>query len=112
MRYNVYVIELDQEFALSQKAKTANPMRDPGKPSVYVGYTSKTPRARFKQHMSGKPGKKGFKLCSRVVFKYGIKLMPELYQHLNPILTKDDAMEVEVLLARILRKCGYTVWQN
>ncbi len=112
MGYNVYVIELDQEFANLQKAKTANPMRDPAKPCVYVGYTSKTPRARFKQHMSGKEGKRGYKLCSKVVYKYGIKLMPELFQHYNPILTKDDAMEVEVLLARILRKSGYTVWQK
>ncbi len=112
MSYSVYVIELDKEFADLRKAKEANPCRNPDRPCVYVGYTSKSPRARFKQHMFGKVGKKGYRLCSRVVYKYGIKLMPELYAYFNPILKKDDAMEVEILLAKILRKCGYTVWQN
>lgn len=112
MSYSVYVIELDKEFADLQKAKKVNPCRNPGKPCVYVGYTSKPPRTRFRQHMSGKVGKRGYKLCSRVVYKYGIKLLPELYAHFNPILLKNDAMEVEILLAEILRKSGYTVWQN
>ena len=112
MSYNVYVIELDKEFGDSPKAKKANPYRNPGKPSVYVGYTSKSPEDRFKQHMSGKPGKKGFKLSSRVAYKYGIRLLPDLYEKYNPIRYKKDAMEMEIFLAESLRTRGYTVWQK
>lgn len=108
----MYVIELDKEFSGLGKAKEANPSREPGKPCVYVGYTSKTPRARFRQHMSGRPGKKGQRIHSTVVYKYGIRLMPELYEMYNPIRTKERAMEAEILLAKILRLSGYTVWQN
>ena len=112
MSYNVYVIELDKEFGESKKAKEANPYRNPDKPCVYVGYTSKTPKERFKQHMSGLPGKRGYRLCSRVVYKYGIRLRPRLYEKYNPIISKEEAMETEIQLAVKLRKHGYTVWQN
>ena len=103
---------MDKEFADSAKAKKANPARNPARPCVYVGYTSKTPRVRFKQHMSGEVGKAGYKLCSKVVFKYGVRLLPDLFQAYNPIRSKADAMEVEILLARILRLSGYTVCQK
>jgi len=112
MIYSVYVIELDEEFAETKKAKVANPYRNPDKPCVYVGYTSKTPEYRFNQHMSGSTGKKGYKLCSNVVYKYGIRLRPRLYEKYNPIPTKKDALEMEVFLAERLRKRGYTVWQK
>ncbi len=112
MSYHVYVIELDKEFCETAKAKNANPRRNPDKPAVYVGYTSKTPQERFKQHMSGKPGKKGYKLSSGVVYRYGIGLLPHLYEKYNPIRAKNDAMEMELYLADLLRNRGYTVWQN
>ncbi|MFC1538974.1 GIY-YIG nuclease family protein [Candidatus Latescibacterota bacterium] len=112
MSYNVYVIELDKEFGETKKAKKANPFRNPDKPYVYVGYTSKIPMERFRQHMSGKPGKKGYKLFSRVVYKYGIRLLPDLYEKYNPIPSKAEAMKMEILLAESLRKQGYTVWQK
>lgn len=112
MKYHVYVIELDREFADLRKAVEANPDRDPSRPCVYVGYTSKTPRQRFKQHMSGKPGRRGRRTHSTVVYKYGIKLLPELYRMFNPIPSRERAMEAEVMLANLLRVCGYTVWQN
>ena len=112
MAYNVYVIELDEEFAHTKKALEANPARDPRKPCVYVGYTSKSPKARFRQHMSGQPGKRGSRVHSSVVYRYGIRLLPEIYEKLNPLRTKEDAMEAEVQLANLLRICGYTVWQN
>ena len=112
MSYNVYVIELDKEFGETKKAKEANPFRNPDKPYVYVGYTSKTPKERFKQHMSGMRGKKGYKLCSRIVYKYGIRLVPSLYSEYNPISSSEEAMKTEILLAESLRKRGYTVWQK
>ena len=106
MSYNVYVIELDKEFGTTKKAQNANPFRTPDKPCVYVGYTSKTPEKRFDQHMSGKPGKKGYKLCSRVVYMYGIRLLPDLYAKYNPIPSKKEAMKIEIMLAENLRKAG------
>ena len=112
MSYCVYAIELDREFAQTKKAREANPASNPDRPCVYVGYSSKTPRARFRQHMSGKPGRRGQKTHSTVVFKYGIRLLPELFAMFNPIRTKEEAMEAEVLLAQLLRLAGYTVWQN
>ena len=112
MSYNVYVIELDKEFGETKKAKEANPFRNPDKPYVYVGYTSKTPEERFTQHMSGKRGEKGIKLSSKVVYKYGIRLIPGLYSEYNPISSKKEAMKTEIILAERLRKRGYTVWQK
>lgn len=111
MSYNVYVIELDKEFAESPKAIEANPLRNPDKPCVYVGCTSKTPMERFKEHMSGARNRRG-PIYSKVVYKYGVRLRPRLYEKYNPISTQKQAMETEVLLAGRLRKRGYTVWQN
>ena len=62
--------------------------------------------------MSGQPGKRGSRVHSSVVYRYGIRLLPELYAGFNPIRTKEDAMEAEVLLANLLRTAGFTVWQN
>ena len=111
MSYHVYVIELDKEFAESKRAIEANPLRNPDKPCVYVGYTSKTPEKRFKEHMSGARNKKG-PIYSKVVYKYGVCLRPGLYEKYNPISIQKQAMEAEVLLAERLRKRRYTVWQN
>ncbi len=55
----------------------------------------------FKKH------KAGYK-ASRYVRKYGVRLMPELYEDLNP-LTYNEAVIAEQGLARKLRKEGYTV---
>ena len=111
MSYYVYVIELDKEFGSMKKAKEANPLRNPYKLCVYVGYSSKSPVERFKQHMSGARNKKG-PIYSKVVYKYGVRLRPRLYEKYNPISTQKQAMEAEVLLAERLRKRGYTVWHN
>lgn len=111
MSYCVYVIELDREFAGTRKARKANPHRDPNKPCVYVGYTSKIPETRFKEHMGGARNENG-PIYSKVVKEYGIRLRPRLYEKYNPIGTQEQAMGIEVLLAERLRKRGYTVWQN
>jgi len=111
MGYCVYVIELDREFAETQKARQANPLRNPELPSLYVGYTSKSPEKRFLEHMRGACNRKG-PLYSKVVYKYGVRLRPKLYEKYNPIGTQKEALETEVRLAETLRKKGYTVWQN
>ena len=43
--------------------------------------------------------------------KYGIRLMPEIYEKLNP-MPYGDAQYMEVDLAISLQKLGYAVWQK
>ncbi len=45
---------------------------------------------------------------SYMVKRYGIKLLPELYEHLNP-MPFDAAVQMEKDLAEDLRRAGYTV---
>ena len=99
--HNVYVVELDPEVAKIRKVLAANPNRDPQKPCVYVGLTGLTPEERFANH------KAGVKAAS-VVKRYGFRLLPELYAHLNP-MPYQAAVQMEKDLAEDLRREGYTV---
>ena len=56
---------------------------------------------RFKNHKSGYKS-------AWVVRKYGVRLMPELYEHLNP-MPFEAAVQMEMELAEDLRVDGYTV---
>jgi hypothetical protein len=78
-----------------------NPKRDPTKPCVYVGMTGLPIDHRFENH------KNGYK-AARLVRKYGVRLMPELYAHLNP-MPFEAAAQMEKDLAEDLRNEGYTV---
>jgi hypothetical protein len=78
-----------------------NPKRDPLKPAIYVGMTGLPVDHRFENH------KNGYK-SARLVRKYGIRLLPELYQHLNP-MPYEHAVQMEKDLAEDLRAQGYTV---
>ena len=69
---------------------------------VYVGMTGLTPEERFANH------KKGYKKNSKVM-KYGVRLLPELYQHLNP-MSYDEACQMEKVLAKKLTKEGFHVY--
>ena len=42
--------------------------------------------------------------------RYGLRLLPELYEVYNP-MPYDDARDMEVELAIDLRESGYGVWQ-
>jgi hypothetical protein len=101
LHHNVYVILLDPAVALHPSVLRANPRRDPSKPCVYVGLTGLPVEHRFENH------KHGYK-SSWVVEKYGVRLMPELYEHLNP-MPYDAAAQMEKDLAGDLRAHGYTV---
>ncbi len=81
--------------------RAENPGHDPKKPCVYVGMTGLTPEERFANH------KAGIKAAS-VVERYGMRLLPELYEHLNP-MPFEAAAQMEVDLAEDLRRAGYTV---
>jgi hypothetical protein len=99
--HNVYVVLLDPAVGRMRKVRAENPKRDPKKPCVYVGMTGLTPEDRFANH------KAGIKAAS-LVKRYGIRLMPELYQHLNP-MPYEAAAQMETDLAEDLRRAGHTV---
>tara|TARA_B100001250_G_C19686662_1_gene738353 strand:+ start:613 stop:801 length:189 start_codon:yes stop_codon:yes gene_type:complete len=60
---------------------------------------------RFKQH------KDGYK-SNIFVKKFGLHLVPSLYEKYNPIPTRKDAEELEEYLANKLRAEKYGVWSN
>ena len=99
--HNVYVVLLDPAVGKLRKVRAENPKRDPKKPCVYVGMSGLPPELRFANH------KAGIKSAS-VVKRYGIRLLPELYEHLNP-MPYEAAAQMEMELAEDLRKAGYTV---
>jgi len=99
--HNVYVVLLDPAAAKPRRVQAANPNRNPKKPCLYVGMTGLDPEPRFANH------KAGIKAAS-VVKRYGIRLMPELYEHLNP-MPFEAAAQMEKDLAEDLRRAGYTV---
>ena len=99
--HNVYVVLLDSAVGKIRNVRAENPKRNPKKPCVYVGMTGLTPKERFANH------KAGIKAAS-VEKRYGIRLLPELYTHLNP-MPFDAAVAMEKDLAEDLRRGGYTV---
>ncbi|HEY3661797.1 MAG TPA: hypothetical protein VGL24_01440 [Chthoniobacterales bacterium] len=99
--HNVYVILLDEAVLKHRAVQRLNPKRDPAKPCLYVGMTGLPVEHRFENH------KHGYK-SARVVEKYGLRLLPDLYAHLNP-MPFEAAVQMEVELAAELRAEGYTV---
>src|SRR5258706_7256314 len=80
-------------------------LRDPkgdGRAGYYVGMTGLTPERRFENH------KAGIK-AARTVRKFGERLVPKLYAHLNP-MPYQKAQQMEAALADSLRKRGYLVF--
>ena len=92
---------LDPAVGKVRKVRAANPERDRKKPSVYVGMTGLTPEERFANH-------KVVTKAAWVVRRYGLRLLPKLYAHLNPMPYEASA-EMEKDLAEDLRRAGYTV---
>ncbi|MDH4058360.1 MAG: GIY-YIG nuclease family protein [Cyclobacteriaceae bacterium] len=113
MPYVVYVIELSKRvYTDSTRFRAANPQYHGVLECLYVGMTSKTPQERFEQHRSGYRSKKGHKLSSNIVQKYGRYLRPSLYNHIEPIKTRAEALKMEEKLALELRRKRYAVWFN
>ena len=100
-QHNVYVVLLDPASRRLAAVRATNPDRRPDKPCVYVGMTGLTPEERFANH------KRGIKAAA-VVRRYGLRLLPELYAHLNP-MPFEAALQMEVDLAEDLRREGDTV---
>ena len=112
-QYKVYVIELSKKvFTENSRFRAANPQFNGVLECLYVGQTSKDPKERFKQHKTGYRNKKGFKLSSNIVEKYGRYLRPSLYNHIDPIYSRKEALKMEEKLALELRRKRYAVWFN
>lgn len=112
-QYRIYVVELRKKvFTENAKFRNANPQFNGVLECLYVGMTSKTPKERFEQHKTGHINKKGHRLSSSIVQKYGSYLRPSLYNHLNPISSRAEAMKMEEKLALELRRKRYAVWYN
>ena len=101
LHHYVYVVLLDACVLKLRKIRETNPRRDEKKPCVYVGMTGLAPEERFSNH------KAGIK-AARIVQRYGIRLLPELYEVFNP-MPFDVAAQMERELAEDLRAQGYTV---
>jgi len=111
--YVVYVIELSKKvFTENAKFRMANPQFNGVLECLYVGMTSKTPQERFEQHRTGYRNKKGHKLSSNIVQKYGRYLRPSLFNHIDPMKTREEALKMEEQLALELRRKRYAVWYN
>lgn len=101
--HHVYVVELSKEVLREAKFLRANPRYRSGKPCVYVGMTGLDPDIRFDKHKAGIQ-------ANRYVLKYGLRLLPDLYEAYNP-MSYDDARSMEVELGIELREAGLGVWQ-
>ncbi len=99
--HNVYVVLLSKAALKDWSILRHNPERDPSKPAVYVGMTGLPVDHRFENH------KNGYK-SARLVRKYGVRLLPEMYEHLNP-MPYEHAAQMEKDLAEDLRIQGYAV---
>lgn len=76
-------------------------LHDPGyggRWGLYVGQSSRDPDLRFDQHKSG------YK-ASGAVKRFGLRLLPTLVEHLNPMKAR-EALEIEAGLAEALRQAG------
>lgn len=102
--HHVYIVELDAKVLGVGRFREANPGYIDGRMCLYVGMTGLTPEERFRNH------KRGYKANS-FVRRFGIRLLPELYEKLNP-LSYAEAAKKEEDLARALRRRGFGVWQN
>lgn len=84
-KHHVYVILLDDP-------------RRAARWGLYVGETSRDPDVRFDQHKSG------YK-ASRYANRFGVRLLPGLVDHLNP-LRRWEAIDLEEALAEAFRAAG------
>ncbi len=76
-------------------------LRDPsrmGRWGLYVGQTSRDPDVRFDQHKAGHK-------ASRAVRRFGVRLLPDLVSHLNP-MRGWESLELEAAIADGFRNAG------
>ena len=101
--HSVYVIELHPHVLQESKFRKCNPGYLEGKPCVYVGMTGLDPDLRFDKHKAGIQS-------NAYVLKYGLRLLPDLYEGFNP-MDYETAQLMEVNIGIDLRSAGFGVWQ-
>jgi hypothetical protein len=101
--HNVYVVELSKDVLREPKFRRCNPGYVAGKPCVYVGLTGLDPDIRFDKHKAGIQ-------ANKYVQRYGLHLMPDLYEAYNP-MTYKAAVDMEIELGIALREAGFGIWQ-
>ena len=69
-----------------------------GRWGLYVGQTSRDPDLRFDQHKAGHK-------ASRAVRRFGVRLLPHLVEHLNPMMGW-ESLDLEAALADGFRSAG------
>jgi hypothetical protein len=84
LRYSVYVVLLDEYVGTLPQMRRRNPKHDPSKPC------GATPTTEWRVH------------------RYGVRLMPELYETLTP-MTHKRALQTARKLAEDLRAKGFGV---
>jgi hypothetical protein len=101
LRYSIYVVLLDAYVGTLPQMRLRNPKRGPSKPVVYVGLTSLPVNRRF-----------DFRRATPEhewrLHKFGVRLMPELYDSLRPMTCK-QALQTAKKLAEDLRAKGFGV---
>ena len=103
LSHNVYVVELARDVLRDRRFRKRNPGYVDGQPCVYVGMTGLAVAERYKNHKRGHKG-------NVFVLRFGLRLLPELFAHLNP-MPYDAALTMERELADELQQAGYGVWQ-
>ena len=101
--HHVYVIELSKDVLLEPRFRKYNPDCIEGKPCVYVGMTGLDPDVRFDKHKAGIQ-------ANSFAQKYGLRLLPDLYEAFNPMRYK-EAVDKEIEIGIDLRSAGFGVWQ-
>jgi hypothetical protein len=101
--HHVYVIELHPDVLQEPRFRRCNPDYVAGRPCVYVGMTGLDPDLRFDRHKAGIQ-------ANAFVTKYGLRLLPDLYEGFNP-MRYEEAAEREVEIGIDLRSAGFGVWQ-
>ena len=103
LHHSVYVIELAKEVLHEARFRKSNPGYLEGKPCVYVGMTGLDPDLRFDKHKAGIQ-------ANAYVQKYGLRLLPDLYEGFNP-MAYAAAVDKEIEIGIDLRSAGFGVWQ-
>ena len=101
LRYSVFVVLLDEYVATLPQMRRRNSKRDPSKPYVYVGLTSLPLDRRF-------DFRRAAPWHEWRLHKFGVRLMPELYDSLHPMTCK-QALQKAKELADDLRAKGFGV---
>ena len=99
--YSVYVVLLDEHISTLPQMRRRNPKRNLSKPYVYVELTLERIDRRFDFRRAT------IKAEWRVQ-RFAVRLMPDLYNHLNP-MTFEAAVQTARKLAEDLRAKGFGV---